>query len=85
MKKEMQFIELPGLQQQITKKGEFLSIAKDYFGYKGKRVAVTGAASGIGGAATKRYVIGAGVIGTGGVTLPYPSNTVLLSYRGLMK
>ena len=70
MKKEMQFIELPGLPQQITKKGEFLSIAKDYFGYKGKRVVVTGAASGMGDAATKRYVIGAGVIGTGGVTLP---------------
>jgi len=65
LKKEMQFIELPRLPQQTTKKGEFLSVAKDYFGYKGKRVVVTGAASGMGDAATKRYIIGAGVIGTG--------------------
>ena len=43
-KKETQFIGLPGLPQQITEKGEYLSIAKDYFGYKGKRVIVTGAA-----------------------------------------
>ena len=53
MKKRMQFIELPGLPQQITKKGEYLSIAKDYFGCKGKWVVVTGAASGMGDAATK--------------------------------
>lgn len=63
LKKEMQFIELPGLPQHITKKGEYLSIAKDYFAYKDKRVEVTRAASGMGDAATKRYIIGAGVKG----------------------
>ncbi len=49
----MQFIELPGLPQQITKKGEYLSIAKDHFGYKGKLVVVTGTTAGMGDAATK--------------------------------
>ncbi len=41
---DIELIELPGLPQQITEKGEYLSIAKDYFGYKGKRVIVTRAA-----------------------------------------
>jgi len=34
-----------------------------YFGYKGKRVVVTRATSGMGDAATKRHIIGAGVKG----------------------
>ena len=38
----MQFIELPRLPQQLMKKGGYLSIAKDYFGYKGKRVVLQG-------------------------------------------
>ena len=51
--KERKFIELPGPLQRITKEREFLSIAKDYFGYKGKQVVVTGADSGKGDVATK--------------------------------
>jgi len=41
------------LPQQITKKGGYLSLAQDYFTYKGKRVVVTATASGMGGASKK--------------------------------
>ena len=82
MKKEIKFIELPGLPQQTTKKGEYLSTAKDDFGYKVKRVVVTGAASGMGYAAKKRYVIGAGVKGGEQADLDRNRERGLISWQG---
>ena len=66
----MQCIELPGSLQKITKEGKFLSMAKDYFGYKVKQFVVTGADSGKEDVAARRCTIGASVIDTGGVMSP---------------